>query len=181
MATETLNINTINETWAGASGFNTDIDEAIADADGSLYGPGPEADAADFGLSASAVEDADAVTNVSITVRLKKGGTAGTETCDVNFLIDAVDKGTVNTGALTTSFANYGPLNTAGWNVDWTAAEMDGAEVRLTPRQSGMPGSNAVDLDCCDVVVTYSPPSADDLSTRQVDFQDGGMFHITGG
>ncbi len=156
MATETLNVNVINATWAGASGASTDIDEAIAGADGSLYGPGAESDAADFGLSASGVVDADTVTNVSITVRLKAGGTAGDEQADVQLLIGGSPVGSaVSTGNLTGSFANYSGLNDAGWNSDWTAAQMDGAEVRITPTQSGMPGTNAVDLDCLDVVVAY--------------------------
>jgi hypothetical protein len=159
MATETLNINAINDPWAGASGAATDIDEAIASADGNLYGPGPQGDSADFGLTNPAViVDADTVTNVSITVRLKKGGTAGNEACRVFFLIGGVPQGVgALTSSLTTSFVNYGPFNLSAWNSDWTLSELQGAEIRVTPQQSGMPGTNAVDIDCADVVVTFTP------------------------
>ena len=160
MATETLNIDSIDSDWLGASGAATDIDEAIASADASLYGPGPESDAADFGLTSTGVVDADTVTAVNITVRLKAGGTAGNEQCNVYLLIGGVVQGgAVTTGNLTASFANYGPLNDAGWNSDWTAAQLNLFQIRLTPTQSGMPGTNAVDLDCADVVVTYTPAS----------------------
>lgn len=160
MATETLNINAINEAWADASGEVTDIDEDIASADGNLYGPGTDFNpSADFGLTNPAVVvDADTVTQVDITVRLKRGGTVANVQCDVDFLIGGVVQGTeVGTGNLTTSFANYGPLNDAGWNSDWTLAQLQGAEVRLSATESGKPGTRAVDLDCCDVIVTYTP------------------------
>jgi hypothetical protein len=157
MATKTVSIDAINATWAGASGAATDIDEAIASADGNLYGPGPEADAADFGFASPSLADADTITGISVTVRLLGSGTAGAEQADVEFLIGGVVKGaTKTTGDLTGSFANYGPFTDAGWDSDWTAAELDGMEVRITPTQSGMPGTNAVDIDCADIIVTYT-------------------------
>lgn len=158
---ETLNINLLVASWAGAGYSNvdiTDLEEAIASADGDHYGPGPEDDPADFGLTASEVVDSDTVTNVSITVRLQANGTAAAIQADIDFLIGgSVQGAAVDTGNLTGSFANYGPLNDAGWNSDWTAAQMDGAEVRITPRHSGMPGTVEVDIDCMDVVVTFTP------------------------
>lgn len=158
MATETLNINAINEVWSGASGAATDIDEPIASADGNLYGPGAQGDGAEFGLTNPvSITDADTVTNVSVTVRLKKGGGAGQEQAEIRFLIAGDQQGQVTTGNLTTSFANYGPLNLSPWNFDWTLAELQDAEFRVTPLQSGMPGTNAVDIDCMDVVVTFTP------------------------
>ena len=155
---ETLNIDAINAAWAGASGAATDIDEAVASADGNLYGPGAEADAADFGFANTGeIVDGDTVTNVSITVRLKKGGTAGNEQADVQLMVSGSPVGSaVSTGNLTTSFADYGPLNDAGWNSDLSQVEVDSIEVRVTPMQSGMPGTNAVDIDCCDVIITFT-------------------------
>ena len=168
MADETLNINSIDATWAGASGAATDIDETIAGADAAVYGPGPDADAADFGLSATVVVDADTVTQVDITVRLEDNGTAGTLTADIELLIGGTSQGLVNTGA-TGAMANYGPLNTAGWNSDWTAAQLAGAQIRITPQQSGMPGTNALDIDCADVLITYTA----DLPTQSLDNMTG--------
>lgn len=161
MATDTLNINAIDEGWTGASGAATDIDETIAGADGSAYGPGGEADPADFGLTSTVVVDSDTVSRVDITVRLRRSGTAGQEQADVQFLVGGLIQGsTFSTGNLTTSFADYGPFNSAGWNNDWTQAQLNGAQIRLTPTQSGKPGTNAVDIDCADVVVTYTGASA---------------------
>ena len=155
MAVVTININSIDATWAGASGAVTNIDETIAGADAAVYGPGPNVDAADFGLSAHGRSDGDTITNVGITVRLADNGTAGTLTADVELLIGGTTQGTVTTASLSGTMANYGPLNIAGWNSDWTAAQLTGAQIRITPQQSGMPGTNALDIDCADVIITY--------------------------
>ena len=169
MAEDTLNINSIDATWSGASGAVTNIDEAIAAADASLYGPGPNADAADFGLSATVVVDADTVTQVDITVRLRDNGTSGNQQADVELLIGGTSQGSVTTDNMTTAFADYGPLNTAGWNSDWTASELAGAQIRITPAQSGMPGTNAMDIDCADVVITYTA----DIPSQNLDNMTG--------
>ena len=52
---------------------------------------------------------------------------------------------------------------------------MDGAEVRITPTQSGKPGTNAVDLDCCDVIVTYTPAGGGRLLLINPPGLDGGL------
>lgn len=162
MATETLNINGLSEGWTGATFSNagdvTDIDEAVASADGDHYGPGAASDPATFDLSASTIGDDDTVTNVSITVRLQKGGTAGSEQAQVILVVGGAEQGSaVTTSDLTTSFADYGPLNDTGWNSDWSASQIAGMQIRVTPVQTGMPGTNAVDIDCADVVITYTP------------------------
>ena len=176
---DTININFITGAWSGASGTVDDIDEAISAADGNLYGPGPEDDAATFLLSNPPYRDpADEVTNVSVTVRLKKGGTAGAEQCDVEFLISGVAQGpAVSTGDLTGAFADYGPLNDAAWNADWTPTQLDQAAIRLTPRQSGAPGTNAVDLDCADALISYtaSVPGTGRLLLLNPPSLDGGF------
>ncbi|KKM01564.1 hypothetical protein LCGC14_1793200, partial [marine sediment metagenome] len=62
---------------------------------------------------------------------------------------------TVNSADLTTSFANQ-TLNVAGWNVDRSASEMDGAQVRVQSRTTGMPHTPDIQFDCGDVDVVYT-------------------------
>lgn len=160
MAEETLQINVINATWAGATGGATDIDEPIGSPDTTYYGAGAEADSADFGFDASVVEDADTVTNITFNIILRDIGTSGGSTMEVDLLIGGVVQGTtqtITTGGLDTL---YSDINNAGWNVDRTAAEMDGMELRITPQQTGMPGTNEAYLETANAVVTYDPAGA---------------------
>lgn len=154
---ETLQIDAITATWAGASGAATDIDEVIGSPDTAYYGAGAEADAADFGFGVSEVIDGDTVTNITFNMIYRDDGTAGTLTVDVDLLIGGVVQGTTQTITVSGSDATYSNINHSGWNVDRTAAEMDGAELRLTPRQAGMPGTNAGFLETANMVVTFTP------------------------
>ena len=159
MATETLNINAIDSAFSDPNGAVTDIDEPISGADGNSYGTTTEDDVATFGLTPTALTDAHTINSVTLTVRAQKGGTAGNERFQVDLLIGGVVQGSQqSTGNLTTSFANYTGINDAGWNSDWTQAELNGMQVRLTAIQAGMGGTQVTDLDCIDVIVDYTAP-----------------------
>ena len=170
MATETLNINAIDSAFSDPNGAVTDIDEPISGADGNSYGTTTENDSADFGLTATALADADTINSVTITVRAQKGGTAGNERFQVDLLIGGAAQGSQqSTGNLTTSFANYTGINDAGWNSDWTQAQLNGMQVRLTAIQAGMGGTQVTDLDCIDVIIDYTSggaftPEADEFA-----------------
>ncbi len=155
---ETRQINAIDAVWAGASGAATDIDEVIGSPDTAYYGPGPDGDAADFGFTASEVVDAEIVTNITFNMIYRDDGSAGTLMVGVDLLIGGVVQGTTQTITVSGSDVTYSGINHAGWNVDRTAAEMDGAQLRLTPAQAGMPGTNAAFLETANMVVTFSPP-----------------------
>ncbi len=153
MATEKLNFNAIQSqgSWTGVI---TDIDEAISGADGSSMDSVVDADPLDLDCTDSAVADADTVTNITIVVRAKKIG-SNNDGLAVSLLIGGVSQGTVNTNLLTTSFTNE-TVNDAAWNVDRSAAEMDGLEVRCQTRTTGMPHSPDIQLDCGDVDVIFT-------------------------
>ncbi len=162
MATETLNIVSIDSAFSDPNGAVTDIDEAISGADGNSYGTTTEDDVADFGLTNPAViNDAATVNSVTITLRAQKGGTAGNERWQVDLLIGGVVQGSQqSTGNLTTSFVNYSGINDAGWNSDWTLAQLQGMQVRLTAIQAGKSGTQVTDIDCMDVVVDFTAGAA---------------------
>lgn len=158
MATETLNIVSIDSAFSDPNGAVTDIDEPISGADGNSYGTTTENDTADFGLTNPLlITDADTVNSVTITWRAQKGGTAGNERWQLDLLIGGVVQGTQqSTGNLTTSFANYAGINDAGWNSDWTLAQLQGMQVRATAIQAGMGGTQVTDIDCGDVIVDFT-------------------------
>ena len=162
MTVETLNIVSIDSAFSDPNGAVTDIDEPVASADGNSYGTTTENDTADFGLTNPAlISDADTVNSVTITLRAKKGGTAGNERFQVDLLIGGVVQGSQQTtGNLTTSFANYTGINDAGWNSDWTLAQLQGMQFRLTAIQAGMGGTQVTDLDCADVDVDFTEAAA---------------------
>ena len=162
MTVETLNIVSIDSAFSDPNGAITDIDEPVASADGNSYGTTTENDTADFGLTNPAlIGDADTVNSVTITIRAQKGGTAGNERWQVDLLIGGVVQGSQqSTGNLTTSFANYTGINDAGWNSDWTQAQLNGMQIRLTAIQAGMGGTQVTDLDCIDVDVDFTEAAA---------------------
>ena len=154
MATETLNLNVINANtdWTGVL---TDVDEAISAADGNSMDPIVDDAVIDFGVTDSSVVDANTVTRIDIVVRGKKIGSNG-DRIKADLLIGGVAQGSSsNTGNLSTSFVDY-TLNDVGWNVDRSASDMDGLEVRLTVEATGMPHTPDVQMNCVDVNVIFS-------------------------
>lgn len=160
MATETLNVSAVSAK-ANWTGTDADIFEAIASADDTgLNNAANEGDVLDLDLSDSVVVDGDTVTNISFVLRAQ-APTNSNDGLTVQLLIGGVAQGVpVSFGTVPTSWGNSGTLNDAGWNVDRTAAEMDGAQARIVTTQGGMPGVVDLDFDCLDCIVTFTPASA---------------------
>ncbi len=153
MATETLNINGWDSGWP--SGSVAAVDEAVASADGATVSTTIEDDTVIFDLTNTALTDADTITDVSITVRAKKTGT-GAASFEVALLIGGSSQGIDGTAPfLSTSFVNDVYTNT-GWNSDWTAAQLNGAQVRVVAINALLVVDSWV-IDCIDVVITYTP------------------------
>jgi len=154
VATEKLNINGDDNGWP--TGDFTDVDEAVASADGAVMATTTENDLIIFDLDASVIEDADTVTAVDMVIRGREGaGAAGTNSFRVTLLIGGAGQGAVNSATLTTSFQNLS-LSAAGWDVDWTAAQMDGMQVQVEARQVGMAASGIWEIDCLDVDIVFT-------------------------
>jgi len=153
MATEKLNANAIQSqgSWTGVI---TDVDEAISGADGNSMDTVVDDDPLDLDTTDSSVVDADTVTGITIVIRAKKVG-SNNDSIQVDLLIGGTGQGTVNGANLTTSFANQ-TYNNAAWDVDRSAADMDGLEVRVQSRTTGMPHSPDIQFDCLDVDVVFT-------------------------
>jgi hypothetical protein len=167
MATETLNVSGV-ATKNGWTGTDADVFEALSGADGNLLiNRQNEGDALLLNIDDSAVVDGDTVTSITINMRCARGSNAN-DSVTAQLYIGGVAQGVAQDfdsqgGALAdTTLSNSGALTHTAWDVDRTAAEMDGMQVELVPTQGGMPGTVVIDFDCLDVVVTYTEaPTAD--------------------
>lgn len=157
MAVETLNVSAVSSK-ANWTGTDADIFEAISAADNTgLHNGATEGDVLDLDLDDSIVVDGDTVTNISFVLRAQ-APTNSSDGLTVQLLIGGVPQGVpVAFASVPSSWGNSGVLNDAGWNVDRTAAEMDGAQARIVTTQSGMPGVVDLDFDCLDCIVTFTP------------------------
>jgi hypothetical protein len=157
MATEILNINGWDSGWP--TGAVANVDEAIAAADGSVVECATEGDIVVFDLTNTGLTDADTITQLDITFRARETSAAsGDNSIDVEFLVGAAVQGNAQNVVLTTDFQDFS-LSTDAWDTDWTQAQLDGAQVRCTSVQTGMPSAGGWQVDCLDVVVTYTPDS----------------------
>lgn len=173
MATETLNVNGVASkgSWTGT---NADIFEAIASADNTgLSNAVGEGDTLDLDLDATTITDSDTVTNVSIVARAQ-APTNSNDGLTFQILIGGTPQGVaVSFGSVPSSWGNSGTLNDVGWNSDWTAAQLNGMQVRVVTTQGGMPGNVDLGLDCLDVIVTYTAASGDVLIGELHSIEDG--------
>jgi hypothetical protein len=154
---DTSNHANCNEGLNPGPGLDGDDDGPV---DGTFIRETTEAIALNLDLSSTAVTDADTVTQVRIFVR----ATLNSSDPDNNILVDWVIGGTAQgtqqeTGHLTGSFVTY-TTSDVGWNSDWTAAQLNGAQVRLTTEQGGMPAAYECDVSEVEVEVTYTPSGA---------------------
>lgn len=165
MATELLlpNGDSVNNWDAGTfddvnQGVDTPNDSLLM-TDGSLEG-----EIVTFDMDDSALTDGDTITLVQIGTRAQRGSNSG-DSLGVDLLIGGVVQGSQVGRTLGTSL-NNSDANDAGWNSDWTAAQLDGLQVRLTTLQTGMPGVVDITVSEVEVVITYTPASADALQAQ---------------
>jgi hypothetical protein len=105
-------------------------------------------------LSATTITDADTVTAVAIYVRALTTG-VGNDKINVDWIIGGTSQGSFTTANLSGSFADYTATN-AGWNSDWTASELAGAQVRLTTNQTGKAETLGVQVSEVEVYITFT-------------------------
>jgi len=123
-----------------------------------ISGTSKEGITMDFDLTPSAVVDGDTVTEVDVHIRAQNNGGGGSDEVAVDLLIGGIPVGSQYlTGTLTGSFANYTANGTTqSWTVDWSEAQMDGMQVRITSSQAGMPAALATEVSEIEVVVSYT-------------------------
>ncbi len=161
MAEESLLPNGDDAGWT--TGGWDDINELVSAANDSDFiqtATDGEGEVIDLDLVDSALADADTITSVEVNLRAIRdtAGVGGFLT--VALLIGGASQGNAVTTALTESFADYLLLNNVGWDSDWTAAELDGMQIRVTASQSGKAVPVQMSVSALDVLITYTPASA---------------------
>ncbi len=112
----------------------------------------------DFG--ASVVEDADTVTEILIDVRALCSGSGGKDDYSIDLLIGGVAQGAgITHSGVGQSFVTLAST-LAAWDVDRSASDMDGLQVRITSQQRAMASAGNWDVDTVRVVVTFTPGAA---------------------
>lgn len=165
MSTEVLlpNGDSVNNWDAGTfADVNQGVDtpnDSLTMSDGSTEG-----EIVTFNMDDSALADADTITNVTIRTRAQRGSNSG-DSLGLDLLIGGSVQGTQVDRALTTAYDDV-DSNDVGWNSDWTAAQLDGLQVRMTTLQTGMPGVVDITVSEVEVVITYTPASGDALQAQ---------------
>jgi hypothetical protein len=120
---------------------------------------------------ASVVSVADADTVTSVTIRIRATSTNGNDGIIIDLLIGGSPVGSsFSQASLTGSFVTYtADGSTQSWTTDWTAAQLNGAQVRLTSQQSGMPGACDIRVSEIEVDITYTPATGD----NELNFERG--------
>jgi hypothetical protein len=156
MATEKLNINGWDAGWP--TGLLSNVDEAIADADAQTVGTNITGDVVIFDLDPTALIDGDEVTDVGITVRATCSGLGfDLGYLDVELLIGGAAQGAAQRTSSMVGTQNH-VLSSASWDSDWTQAQLEGMQVRVTTVLTGGNGDTPTwTIDCIDVDVTYTP------------------------
>jgi len=154
-------------TYSGAdwSGTGSNISEGISAADGNeiiTVSGDAEGNSVRIDMADSALGDGDTITNVSVVLRGRIVAVdGGDESFEVDLVIGGTPQGAVvgSAGELTTTHQTLGSRNTAAWNTDWTAAQLDGMQVDVVGVQGGMPDPKDWAIDTLQVVITYTPAS----------------------
>ncbi len=172
-------------------GWNTggfgDIDETLAlfsdsdfIADGTPGTPVAEGGVVVLDLTSTIVVDADTVTRIDVIFRARDGNASALNSISVDLLIGGVPQGSAVSQNTDASFTEY-TANDTGWNVDRSASDLNGMQIRLTTTQTGMPTDDNWDVSVMDVVITYTPSAAGQLHSHHKNLNGlgvGGPFYI---
>jgi len=159
MSEESLLPNGDDGGWT--TGGWADIDELVSsptDSDFIQTAANGEGEVILFDLVDSGLLDSDIISSVEVNVRARLVNSGVQGRIDLALYIGGASQnsGAPSTAALTTSFANYTLITDAGWDADWTAAQLDGMQVELTAAQAGKAVPQQFEVSAVDVVVTYT-------------------------
>ena len=178
MAIETLVPNGDDAAWD--SGGWDDINEGVpGDDDTTKVVETTKSITMIFDLVNSALEDADTINSVTIDARLRCDLASGDSVFRFDLLIGGTPQGFTDQ-VPTSSWATYTGITNAAWDSDWTAAELDGMQISITSRQTGMPTADLWEVTALDVVIDYTAAAGGQLHTIKQNLNGlgvGGPFY----
>lgn len=165
MANETLkpNIDSSPLQWGTFGGGFTHSDRVNSgvstpdDTNGIRSTTEDEEDLLDF--DDSTFVDADTITNVDISFRYKSSVGSADNKIQIALYIGGVNKGAVTTTLTNDASFHNVTVGLGAWDLDWTAAELDGLQVFIKSQQAGKtPVALQIDVSEIEVIITAEPP-----------------------
>jgi hypothetical protein len=137
------------------TGSVTNIQEPISAADGDVVSTTIADDQLTTSLSdVAVVTDVDTVNSITVKVRARATDiSVATASIDIQLIDSGTPLGWATGDDLTETFATY-EYTDAGWDADWTEAELNGMGLQITARQGGA-GSPSWIIDSIDVEIDY--------------------------
>lgn len=177
MATETLVPSGDDNGWPTGNWDN--IEETIASADGLTLETNIDDDVVRIDLTDSAITDGDTVNSVTVNIRAKDTGSGGKNSLAVDLVIGGTGQGEVVGGVMNNSYATYTFTDAVNWDVDWTAAQLDGMQLDVRADQTGKAETADWQIDAIDVIIDYTAASSGGLFMKQASLNGinvGGPF-----
>lgn len=149
-ATSTI-VPTADVTNEWDSGTYADIDEGIASAnDSDFITTDTSGNTLRFTLGNPGLTDGDTITDVNMIIRCKDNDSSNRFTCHIYIGGSSQGSVTINSNAAITNRT----ASLAGWDTDWTAAQLDGMEAVVVSDDTGSEGDYW--LYTLDVEITYT-------------------------
>ncbi len=146
--------------WDSSTGAThwDEVNEPIASADDATWiQTNSDNDIDTFDLTPTVVIDDDTVTQVDVSFRYLSSGLEANNRVNINFLIGGTPQGTFQQVVLINDAAWHNvTVNDVGWNSDWTASELAGAQVSIESLQFGMPETIDFFISAVEVVITFT-------------------------
>jgi hypothetical protein len=159
MANLLLHVNGWNSGW---SGNWANVDDPVSAPDGQTVTTSTSGASVTFDVESvtGTISDADFVSGISVELRSRKYAELTAEPPEVEIaievLIGGISQGTESRFQVS-NFQNR-TLTNAGWDSDWTEAQLNGMQIRATATKIAGIGAWTAYIDCIDINVAYVAP-----------------------
>ena len=138
----------------------TDIEESIASADGVALETGVDDDIVLIDLDNTALTDAHTINSVTVKILAKDTSPGTKNSLVVDLFIGGAGQGPVTSANLTASYGTVTLVDATNWDIDWTAAQLNGMQLQIRANQTGKGEEATWHIDAIDVEVDYTAPAA---------------------
>ena len=140
----------------------TDIDNTIAIPSGVALETTVDNDVVLIDLTNSAIVDADTVNSVTVKIRAKDTSVSLKNDLIVDLFIGGAGQGTITSAALVSTYETRTLVDATNWDIDWTAAQLDGMQLEITANQIGKGEAATWHMDEIEVDIDYTLASTGD-------------------
>ena len=134
----------------------TDIDNTIATPSGTALETTVDDDVVLIDLTNSVIVDGDTVNSVTVKIRAKDTSVSLKDSLVVDLFIGGAGQGQITSDVLVSTYATYTLVDATNWDIDWTAAQLDGMQLEITANQIGKGESATWHIDEIEVDIDYT-------------------------